>query len=250
MSTVLYDTLKEIQEKNVQPFPRWRVLAVRALWWLALTAVSALGVLAAAATVFQIEAAGWPFLARANNWFSLLIWSVPYWWLVIITITALLAYFAIRHLPRGYRMRVPLVIAGFFLGIGLCGWILHELYWSGEIIDAWGQRILPFQAAMQAHHRQMWVQPQSGILAGEVIGREPNRMFLRDFSGTDWEIIVPASTTLPALTPQQRVRIFGDPLPAAGSALRKFRMEGMALWTNRGMVHMPGHERMMVPGAY
>lgn len=241
------NVLKDIENQHITPRPRWQVITGRTAWWITLMLMSMLGTLAAAATLFQIQAADWPFLWQTDGWVRLFIWSLPYWWLGIVTITAVLAYFAIRHLPRGYRYRVPFVIAGFFIVISLAGWGLHALRFGGRAVNAWGNEFLPFHAAMQAHHQQLWIQPQGGLLAGEVIGTAPDVIMMRDFNGQEWELLAPASTTMPLFKRNERIRIIGDPLPdTATGTPRRFRVKRTAPWEGLPLPPGKAFERKMM----
>jgi hypothetical protein len=237
------EVLHDIEEHGVTPLPHWRVRAGKITWWVVLMLVSALGVFAAAATAFQIQGAGWPLLWHSNAWFSVFMWSLPYWWLLIITVTAVLAYSAVRHLPRGYRYRVPFVVAGFFLTISLLGWALHTWHFSGSTVDAWGRKVLPFHGAMQAHHQQMWIQPQKGLLAGEVIESSDDSMRIRDFSGAQWQLV--ASSSLPIFSPQAQVRVLGEPIatPLRDDNVRMFRVRRIEVWKK---VRAPMHHEILM----
>lgn len=234
--------LEDIKSRDVSPLPHWRIAVGRGAWWIALMLVSALGILAAAATVFQIQRAGWPLFWHTSDWLHLAMWSLPYWWLGILTSTALLAYFAVKHLPRGYRLSVPLVAVGFFLVIGIAGWALHGLYLSGQMVDGWGRKILPFHEVMQRHHQQLWMQPEQGRLAGEVIEGAAAYMLIEDDNGTPWRVI--ASSTLAHFPRNARIRAVGTIVaPQASTTPAVFRAQHIEAWQDMQDMHEAMHPK-------
>lgn len=208
--------LARIEHEGVTVRPRWHFVFSNGFFWTMWGLSVAVGAVAVAATVFSFVSIGWQFYAATHDTlFEFVVESLPYVWMVLLVMFVLVSYENMRHTKRGYRYPLSLivgasVVASISLGVALF------LFGVGRLADRGLERNLPaFSNAARMEDR--WVEPEKGLLAGEVSSVGSSTAFgLRDFEGGQWEIRTEdlAEQDLAVLDRSDRVRLVGVPTEA------------------------------------
>ncbi len=218
--------IERIEQEGVTPKPRWRFTLLNRLFWL-LWGVSILfAVASAGAMIFALANAGWEFRAVTHDSFvAYLVDVLPLFWIAAIVLLLLLAHETVRRTKLGYRYPVKTVVGFGALGVLLGGFVLFASGWAQDVEQGFGKRIPLYHPALE-YQRRIWVNPERGLLAGEVTATEPEyaTFTVRTFDGVVW--IVNGDDLRDRdrayLTAHRVVRMVGVPAFRAGDASSTF----------------------------
>jgi len=179
-----------IKEKKLAPKPRWNFLAKETAVWVGVAGAAAVGSMATATAIFMIADTDWDIFERLGlSWTGHVLLSLPYVWLAVIAVSIAAAFLNFRHTRRGYRFGLAAVIA---VGAGatvLLGAVLFSVGLDSEVHEYFNEKI-PLYNWLVVDKRDIWDQPERGLLAGEVREIFGEADFeLRDLSGQDWTIL-------------------------------------------------------------
>jgi len=187
LSDKILDTIKKT---HVTPVPRWQFLAKNYAVWVAFGVSVVLGSIAFSIMAERIVRNDWDiYLYLDKSFFGFLMIALPYAWIVSLVAFALVAYFNCRHTKCGYRY-APYMVVIVSIGTSI---ILGEIMYvcgAGHFVDRVLTRALPFyRDAKMQERRSFWMNPQRGLIMGEVIEiGEGGMMLVRDTNGVVWRI--------------------------------------------------------------
>lgn len=213
MSDLSNKTLKEIQEKKIQPKAKWHFLLKNWVIWALFVVSIILGSLSFAVTLFLIMDHDWQLYHYLHqSALSYIAVSLPYGWIIFLAIFILIAYYNFNHTEGGYRYRAYVIVGVSILisvGLGVGG---HYLGMGYAVDRAFYSHSLPYQKIVP-HRVDRWQMPELGLLAGEIFAiRNQDNIFIITFNGQEWlaaigqaEMIVPFEIGI-----GQRVKMIGQ----------------------------------------
>ena len=210
--------LQTIKEHHLAPKPRWQFLLKDSLVWAAATIALLVGGLAVAVVIHLVLNNDWEVYENINETLlGFIILTLPYFWLVCLTLFIGLGYYNLKHTKRGYRFRFRTIVMGnVFLSL-LLGVAFYNIG-VGQAIDEVLADNVPVYRKVFNPRRTMWSQPQRGILAGVVLIIEDEENFiLVDFTGKEWQVRAHGAIVSPAFVigPRTAVRMIGDRIDSA-----------------------------------
>jgi hypothetical protein len=213
MSDLVKKTLEAIRQKHITPTPRWQFLLKDYLVWAGAGIMLVLGSLAVPVIIHMLVTNDWDvyeYLNGSLGQFVLL--TLPYFWIVCLTLFVALAYYNIRHTKSGYRFHMLYVSIGSIAVSLLFGAALYGAG-LGQIIDQTLADHVPFYEQIARPRRLLWMQDDHGLLAGTVTGIVDDAHFiLIDFRNKNWEVTYQAPAMyqpLPFLQDGIRIRAIG-----------------------------------------
>ncbi len=188
------EVLSTIETKGIEPDPKWK-LALRNefIWALGSLSVAA-GGLAVAIIIFSVANAELGTYRLPHDGFADFIFDwVPLVWIAIFILFACAAHYNFRHTSRGYRYPVVTLIAVALGASTVLGACLYATGMAAAFDQQFG-RYVPLHRPVAEHKRLLWINPERGMLAGEVIAIDLSHasFSVRDFRGDPWEVTADA----------------------------------------------------------
>jgi hypothetical protein len=187
-STISEKVRARISQEKIKPIPRWHFVLKHGFSWVLLLILVLLGGLMTGLAIYEIGNIEWdlqPLLGIGAV--KMLFLVFPYFWLGLLIVVLVLAYFNFIHIPQGYRYpRYQVVVFGLLV-ILLTGLGLYYLGWAGRVREnlpttaPWIQLLLPNKA-------KLLNLPDKGILVGRLQSMEGNEAVVRGVDGSDWRV--------------------------------------------------------------
>jgi hypothetical protein len=181
--------LEEIKNKKIAPTARWRFLLHDYFLWAVLAVSIAIGSFASSVIIYMIRNNDWEIYEKSGGLLNFVIYTLPYFWLIILALIIFLIEYNLRHTKRGYRFEmIGILVSSVALSVIFGG----ALYKSGfgQRIEMFTAKKMPFYQAFTDHRQLVWNQPDRGLLAGEVVMIENNGQFmLIDLVEKKWRVV-------------------------------------------------------------
>ncbi len=180
--------IDRIEQERVVPTPRWQFVFLNRLFWLLFGISLVFGAVAAGAMMFVLANAGWEFRAVTHDSVFSYLWDVlPFFWVTSIMLLLFFSYEAVKRTKWGYRYPIRMIIGFGGMGILFGGGALFVSGLSQEVEQELGKRI-PLYHPMVARQQRAWVQPEQGLLAGEITEATAGyaTFTIRTFDGDTW----------------------------------------------------------------
>jgi len=183
------EVVKKIKAENLKPKPRWSFLLKNYVFWSFFVISLIVGSLAMAVIIFMIRINDWDLCERlTGSLLSLIIFTLPYFWLLVLTVFIFIAYYYLRHTKTGYRYSLVMIVAITIGTSAVLGVIAHSAGLGKIIAEAMSERI-PMYGNLEFNRAKMWIQPERGLLAGTIIDMfDDDNFSLSDFTSQPWNI--------------------------------------------------------------
>lgn len=208
-----HKVLDRIEEEHVVPRPKWQFTVKDRLFWAFWILSIVLGSLLAAALVFSFVNAGWEYrVVTHQNLFGFVMQVLPTVWIVALLGALLLAYENFRHTSRGYRVPLAAIIGVSLLVIAIGG-LLFYVSGAGRVVEEQVGGRIPAYRSVMMKQKQIWSQPEQGLLAGEVLEFDTAQAMLR-LRGFDGNLYLMSTSDLAddsraILIEREPVRVIG-----------------------------------------
>lgn len=190
MKRTSQEILDKLKKGHVHPKPKWHFVSKSILLWLFFMLVVIVGSLAFSAMLFRIYNEDWGIYQHlGRNPVQHFFMTIPYLWIILVVVLALLAVYSFKHTKGGYRHKPLIVVSVSILGGVVIGTILFA-GGCGNYIDRQFSEHPSFIRFAHEKQQQIWSQPEKGLLAGTVLEIFPGDVFkLEDFEGKQWQVI-------------------------------------------------------------
>ncbi|MBT3412824.1 MAG: hypothetical protein HOJ15_01915 [Candidatus Jacksonbacteria bacterium] len=213
--TLSEDVLKEIKKDHITPKPRWQFLVKDCCVWVLGVVSVFVGSLAFAVMLSMLINNDWDLYSLLNGGaIGLIIATLPYFWIILILLFALLIQHNLKHTKKGYKYSPVLLIAGGILISGIVGTFLYNIG-AGVAIDDVLLQNVPVYSQIGNRRASIW-NPEKGRLSGVIVSVDQEGLFLlEDFSRQEWQVL--GEYTIPDSFPLiiqrgNKVRMLGDRL--------------------------------------
>lgn len=185
------ELLGKIKEKQLTPMPKWQFLLKNYVVWGA----GLISLLIGAAAISVVI-----YISRYNDWgiykqigdsaAGFILLTMPYFWLIFLTLFIFIMYYNIKHTDKGYRYPVPAILTGAIAATVLLGVLFYGAGLGQAIDDVLGQKA-PFYDRMINPRINYWSRPGEGRLTGLIISRpNENEIVLVDRSRREWKVFI------------------------------------------------------------
>lgn len=159
------------------------------IFWLFLAVTTLIGALAVTVILFMLSDNDWDvFEYLDRSLFEHVFISIPYFWIAILALFSLIAYYSFKHTRHGYRYEMYKVVAGSLLLSLAVGAVLFRYGLDSEIHEIFSRQV-PFYNNLVYTKEDIWIFPDKGVISGEIVDIKNKRNFkLRDFDGNIWRI--------------------------------------------------------------
>gem|GEM_PF-3198817 len=207
--TLQQQILAKIKSKNVIPKTRgYFVMRDTLIWSFILLFIAILG-LSFGMIIYTVTSTDTNLLnSLGMSTFEKINSSIPYFWILATLIVALGSYIGFRKTRKGYRLG----ISQLFIILGLIasgtGVLVYTLR-IAQYVDTVASENIPIYTNITPLNRNIWFNPDEGLLSGTVRARETEKVFtLRDKDLNIWTI---DSTD---------VNVYNDPRFQAGERIK------------------------------
>ncbi|MFH1523185.1 MAG: hypothetical protein ABIE43_05215 [Patescibacteria group bacterium] len=184
-----HKVLDIIKDKKIEPKPRWEFLLLDyVIWGFGFVAIF-VGGLAVAVIIFMVSHNDLDLLVfTGRSRISGVFFSLPYYWLLFLSLFVIVAYYNFKHTKKGYRHGLVMVIL-VSVGASIILGILFHGIGMGQAIDNSFAKKLPFYKMNIHRNPRMWMKIDKGVIAGDIIEKVSDKEFsLIDLKGNDWQV--------------------------------------------------------------
>lgn len=216
--------LDKISQDHIAPKPKWEFVVRDYALWLFFGASLLVGSLASGVIIHLVRRTNWPYVwPEDGNWLNRLLIGVPYFWLAMLLIFLVLAFYNFKHTQRGYRHGTAVVIAVGILISGLIGSLVYAIHGAEQIEETFYRRVPLYQMVIHRHGRMVMAHRQ-GLIPGLIVESGDDFLLIQDFNGMLWRV----TTSTNQFSPGQRIYLIGH--VASG---QNFEADMIAAWFDR-----------------
>lgn len=189
-SPLSLSVLEKIEQEHVAQVPRWRfALGEYAMW--ALWALSVcFGAVAFSVIIFFLMHAGYaPYEVTHDDLFHFFLEVMPYVWVIVFVLMALIAHYNLRHTKRGYKFAVWQLLLSSIVVSFMGGVVLHTAG-MGFRVDSFVAQRIPFFPAFHTFEAELWQSPAQGRMIGHIVPQteESDVAVFMDAEGSTWKL--------------------------------------------------------------
>lgn len=200
------DILAKIEEQHLEPRPRWQFFLVRALWWVMALVTTVIGGIAFASVLFFMQEQEWDWVLHRAT-FADVLRSIPFVWIVIFVLFAIVTMYDIRATKRGYRYETPALLALIVLSSMILGGAVYASGYEARPHEFLRDRV-PGYRVIAPDPQLLWQEPHLGRFAGVVLATSTQGFILRDQAGESRSItVVTTSNWVLPLPPQPGLQL-------------------------------------------
>lgn len=234
MKNLIQDTLKKIETQHIAPEPRWRCSIRKYGLWMIFWVVLILGAISFSVAFDNSSNLDWDlyqFMHQSQLAYFLSV--VPYFWIILIAIFSIVAFFEIRRTETGYRYSWLKIFMITFGGILMLWVFMFFLGFGGKFNSLLKDEVPFYGRHMVVTKESQWMQPAKGFLAGTIISASEKKLEINDLDGNDWNIDIDDKTLIKPsvdIYPEETIKIIGTKVDEDN-----FKAEEIRPWVGRGM---------------
>ena len=243
MKKISQDALKEIKKQKIVPTPKWQFSIRNYFLWILLALFILIGSLSFSILLLAILTNDWDiYHYLGQSFWSYLIYTLPSLWILLLIIFVILAYYDFRHTRLGYRYKSFWIIGGSILISLILGLIFCFAGVSGKI-DQYLTKSIPYYQNISGHREQVWLNPDKGLLAGEIVAVNNEDFTLKDFSNHMWQVNIQDATFKgrTSLINGMQIKIIGQKIDDNNFKAAEIRLWGSGQGQGRGWRGGNGH---------
>lgn len=192
------------QIKDLKPKAKWKFLFKNYLIWFLGIVFLIFASFACAFLLYLVFNNDWEHSTLiAGSFWDYWIASFPHIWFIFTIIFLIISYQNFKHTEKGYRIGQKTLIAINVLVILFLAFIFCS-FGIGNTIET----IDLEQSKIFNQRKVIWINPEKGFLAGEVVEKSENSLKLIDFEGKAW-IIDTTEANITSHT-EEGVKILGN----------------------------------------
>lgn len=206
------EVLEKIKEDKIKPRPRWEFLLKEYFVWIVGLFALIIGSLSVAVIIYMLLNNDWEVYQRINGSLaSFIIFTLPYFWIIIMVVFILLVNFNIKHTKKGYKHKLSNVIM-FTIVVSVSMGTFWYVVGAGEAIENILARSAPFYRHVINRRMDMWQLPDKGLLAGIIGDTSENKFELLDFQGRVWLVYYDKAAIMPIVQVKigEGIKVVGD----------------------------------------
>ncbi len=205
--------LERIEKERLEPVPRWLIMCGEyAIWGLWGTSVL-FGAVAISVMLYVSMHAGFAmYEATHDTRLSFFVDVLPFLWILVFIVMALIAYFNLRKTKKGYKYPFWQIVLSSLVCSVVGGGILHA-GGIGYLIDTQIGKDMPMFPSLARTEEGMWQSPSKGRILGNVTSEteDAKELIFTDMDGDKWifNISELMSRDIVLLQSGKRVRVIG-----------------------------------------
>jgi heme/copper-type cytochrome/quinol oxidase subunit 2 len=257
------NVLHKIKEEKLLPKPKWQFLLKNSIIWVLGIFSLILGAISTSLVLYMITGEDSGLGRDGANILESLMFVIPFFWIICLTVFALLVYYYIKHTKKGYKYSARTIILGIIVISLVFGGVLSALGIDRLIDDKLSERA-PMYDRFINPRLDYWSNPESGRLTGMIIAKQsPIEYSLIDRSGEVWlAVLAPDDDRNTKMLVDHPVRLIGKKVadhkfvikevmsvgPGRGSLRRQLPLRGLPSPCELGVRDRCNLPPIIIPG--
>jgi heme/copper-type cytochrome/quinol oxidase subunit 2 len=180
------NVLHKIKEEKIMPKPKWQFLLKNSLLWGLGIIALILGAVSTSLVFYMVTGEDNGLGRNGGSILESLLFIIPFFWIICLTIFALAVFYYIKHTKKGYKYSAKTIIVGIFVISLAFGGALSALGVDQLIDDVLGENAPMYDRVINPR-LDYWSNPANGRLTGMVVSEEkPVTYYLVDRNGETW----------------------------------------------------------------
>lgn len=229
--------LDKIKERGEKPISKSVFFFKKYLFWFLVGLSIVIGSISFAITLSFLINNDWNLYGRFG--FSFILKTLPYFWFICLALFIFLGEFYYKKTFLGYRHRSFVIVGIYLLTTTILGSIIYSIRME-ENIERSLHRKIPVYRTMVFDREDIWAKPNEGLLSGEIILDNDNRLQIIDNRGLLWEVKINEDTFIGRrvnLIEGERIKILGEI-----EDRRIFKAQEIRPWINNmGKMNIPNN---------
>lgn len=202
--------LNKIKEEKISPKPKWHFLIKNSLIWTLGILSLILGAIATSLIFYMLTGEEFAFGHPQNNLIESLLFIVPFFWIMCLSLFSLLVYYYIKHTKKGYKYSARTIILTIAVVSVVFGGALSALGVDRLIDDTLGEKA-PMYDKFINPRIDYWSNPVNGRLMGMITAFEkPDSYTLINPAGELWTIKVQDEKEQNKIIIDRPIRVIGE----------------------------------------
>lgn len=183
--------LEKIKEEKLKPRAKWHFIAREVVIVAAGAALLLVGSISFSTMVHRFQYNDYGLYAHKGPDLAVFVLAtIPYFWIVATAAFLALLYYILKNTKKGYKYRLPVIVVLSVIGSLILGGVLFAIG-VGRQTDRMMNQHMPGYGKMVDHGRGFWINPEDGLLAGEIIEMSPEEAWLVvDLHGEQWFVYI------------------------------------------------------------
>lgn len=213
MEDLSKNILEKIKQEDIKPKSKFGFLAKNYAFWVAAIFSVLIGALTFAAILFILLNQDLMFFMQARgNSLRFILVALPYFWFAIFSVFIVLAYYNVKHVERGYKFSLPIIIGAYFVFTILLGSLFYT-FGIGEYTENMFVQNVPFYGNMVERRQIMWHVPENGLIMGRVIEFDTGKkILLLDMKQEKWNVDITDAVYPPhmMIRKEMMIKVLGE----------------------------------------
>ncbi len=200
---------QKICEEKICPRAKWFFVVKQIFLWI--------GAVITFVAVSIALSLSWEIISEQELWvlrsrLGLMTKAVPYFWLVISLILSGFVYFEFKKTKRAYKVNFWVVLVVILLGTLFLSSILYFVGLAEIIEERLEEDVKGYHKVVPLPHHH-WMQPESGLLMGEIMEIYEKKIELEDMEDNYWIVILEEDTRIGRkgnLEKGLRIKVLGE----------------------------------------
>ena len=216
--------LDKIKEKGIKPISRNVFSIKRVLFWVVVATTFIIGSFVFSLVLTTLFNNDWYLYNRFGLNFVLR--TLPYFWLISLTIFTILGEFYYRKTLLGHRRGFVVIIAIYLISTTLFGSIFYIIGIGRSVDESLENNITSYRGIILNRY-EIWSHPETGLLSGKVTKIGDNQIEITDINNNFWIVNIDEASVFRNLNIKQndRVKITGEIIDN-----NKFSADDIRLW--------------------
>jgi len=208
--------LKQIKKEKITPTAKWQFEAKNFFWWSIFSISVLMGGVSVAILLFLIIGLDWQIYTHLGDSFlETFLIIFPHFWFLFLILFIFLSYKNLRCTKKGYSYEWFFVLIAVIAASLLFGAFLHFLGLDNKLNQIFLDTVPGYEKIIHTKEDQ-WLQPEKGLLSGEIVSQETSGdtliLTLKTFKKEVWQIFIIESTLIKKraeLTKGEKIKIIG-----------------------------------------
>lgn len=185
--------LEQIQNKEIAPKPKWSFLVKDSLVWIFGLLSLFVGSIGFAVILYMILNNDWDVITDAASKRSIILASLPYFWIVVMVLFVLITEYNIRHTKNGYKYTLSTIALGTISASVVFGSLFYAIGFGKQIDYLFEENIDIYNRFLAPKHR-VWTNPENGLLTGMINTITKNKLIIETIEDEEWTVLIDDAT--------------------------------------------------------
>jgi len=202
--------LNKIKDTGSKPTSKYVFYFKKYLFWILVGLSIIIGSISFAISLSFLINNDWNLYGRFG--FPFILRTLPYFWFACLAVFIILGEYLYKKTFLGYRHRSIVIVGTYLITTILLGSIIYSVRIE-DVIEKSLYKEIPVYRNMIFNRENVWSKPVEGLLSGEIILVDEDRLRIVDNTGLLWEIKIDDDTFIGGrvnMKEGEDIKIIGD----------------------------------------